>query len=128
GAEMAVLEGVAHRERALPDVAAVLPARGELVAPGVAGLVQTSASGLLPLRLARQPHPAPGREGLRVPQRHVHHRMIATTLERGARSLGRIPARALDRPPPGRAGRLPTRAPQLRAEQPAEHERPAELL
>src|SRR5699024_2760172 len=39
-AEKAILPGVAQREGTLPDVAPVLSVRGELIAPGVAGLVQ----------------------------------------------------------------------------------------
>ena len=54
GGGVAVGAGVVVGEGALPDVAAVLSGRGELVAPGVDRLIEASPGGVLPLSLGGQ--------------------------------------------------------------------------
>src|SRR5690348_13262083 len=59
GAVEAVGAGVLDRERALPDVHAVLAAGLELRAPRERLLLQATAHNILPLRLARQARARP---------------------------------------------------------------------
>src|SRR5690606_15370532 len=124
GAEVAVLAGVADGELALPDVAHVAAAGGELVAPGEGPLDEPAASRVLPLGLGGQPAAGPRGEGLGVAPRHVHDRVVEAVPHVRPWSLRRVPGRARHRAPPRRGGDGAGRRVVLR-QQADEDERPA---
>ena len=129
-AGIAVLGRVAIRKRSLPDVAAVLAAGLEVVAPAVDRLLQPAARGQLPLRLGGQASPFEPRQGHRVVPGDVRDRLVQPPVQRAAGSLRLRPAGAGHPAPPCHARNLANlvsvgdRFRHVRME----HERPAEQL
>ena len=127
GSEVAVVRRVARREVALPDVAAVLAARLQLVAPGVATPLEAAAGRVLPLRLGREARAGPRAVGRRVLPGDVDDRVVHARLDVRGGALRVTPVGAEDLPPPGRRGERARRRGVLRQEL-LEDERPAVAL
>jgi hypothetical protein len=102
GTAVPVVQRVLGGEGALPDVAEVLAVGGELVAPGIAGLVEPAAGGALPLSLGRQASAGPGAERYRVRPRDVHDRVVLPPGEVRLRALRPVPVGAVHATPPRR--------------------------
>lgn len=124
-AQPAVLADVVRRKRALPDVAPVLAAGGQAIAPRISLLRQPSACRVPPLRLGRKALARPRREHVRVVPGHVHHGVVGAVIHVRARSLRMLPTHTVDQAPPGRRLRT-TRGKGARGQEGVEHERPAE--
>ena len=88
GAGEAIVSGVADGKLPLPGV-------GQAGAPGVAPaegpIPQAAPGGELPLGLAGEGGAGPGRVGLRIRQRHLHHRMVEPVVDGTAGALGMAP-------------------------------------
>ena len=102
-AVMAVLGHVLQRERALPvvghrlalGVTAVL-----VVAPGVVGIFEPAARGVLPFGFAGQVLSGPARIGHRVLEGDVHHRVVGAPAQAAAGPAGCAPGGARRPGPP----------------------------
>ena len=81
-------------ELAVPVVRTSLAARFRLVAPDEVAAVEPAARGQLPLGLARQLLPGPGRVRLGVLVGDVHHGLVLAALRRARRAVGMPPAGA----------------------------------
>src|SRR5690242_331588 len=85
---------------ALPGVGHELAVRQEFVAPGVNGVLEPTARGVLPFGFGRNLLPRPCGVGLDIGIRHMHHRMIVETVEGAIRTLWMAPVRAEEERPP----------------------------
>ncbi len=119
----AVGAGVVVGETALPHVHPALPARLRLVPPREHRLLQTSAGGVLPLRLGRQALARPGSVRGGVIPGHVHHRVVGAVDEIGPRPLGMPPAGSVHLTPPGSRSHS-SGVRETGRKQPSEDERP----
>ena len=87
-------------EVAVPVVRTALAVSLRLVAPDEGAAVEPAARGQLPLRLARQLLPGPGRVRLGVLEGDVHHGLVLAAVDRARRAVGMTPAGAgCPRPP-----------------------------
>ena len=111
-------------ERALPDVAAVFSFGCQFVTPGVAGLVEASACGLLPLGLGGKATPDPLGIGLGLEPVDVHHGMVVEAVEIGVRTGRMAPVGTLDRSPPLSSGNTTGRW-EIIGQEAGEDERPS---
>ena len=93
GPQEPVLERVVVGETALPDVAPVLAAWGQLVPPGKALLHEPTPRGVLPFGLGWQAPAGPGAVGTRVGPRDVHRGMRRSALQRRPGTLRAAPVR-----------------------------------
>src|SRR6185312_16538931 len=92
-------------KRALPYVAAVLPAEGQVVSPREPRAMKTAARGVLPFGFGRQPGARPLAVRRRVVPRNVNDRMVLPVPDGRPHSLRGAPARAWDGTPPRRLER-----------------------
>ncbi len=95
---------VAVREVAPPDVALLLTARVELVAPRVPQALGAAARRVLPLRLRGEAGAGPRAVGEGVGVGDVDDGMVGAVVDPRAGTLGGAPCRALDGEPPRRPG------------------------
>src|SRR5438105_15528727 len=100
--EVAVVAGIDVRKASLPDIAAMLAAGFQFVAPRIALVLQTAARGTLPFGFGRQPLAGPARIRGSIAPRDVHDRMLFSIADARIRTFGPAPAGAIDGEPPWR--------------------------
>ena len=89
-------------ERALPDIAHVFAFGREVVAPGIACVLEAAACGVFPFGFCGQAFSGPVTIGNGIVPRDVDDRVVPAILHMCSRAFGTVPARAFNRPPPGR--------------------------